>query len=1131
MLPSRSYTEMSSESPHPGTSSNNRTGHRGVLSSTRKSQTRLDEDSPAPKPAVDKPHSSPHLEDSKEENVRNWMGSGFYLSACQDVRESRKQVALSPRLGMGHMTVQSYMRVTEWLDFWQKDPVEVLLDLGFGTDEPDICTKIPSRFISCASLAKGINIRVFIEAQRQRMDVESPNLCGRFRQLQVLDHVTSAFSSLLSDINTMQQKTEVRNGGEKRVDGIPKGKPLVTLAKRKRIGQLLRKVSRQTTMHGPQAYQNASTCKTNEDHPPAVDVEKHITTRTGLSENIALVPLKEELLPSGKDATTGSQPSPSSTASKTWTLPFLPVKQAHLPFAPEMPMKDRPRKEPNLLLAHTLKRVSGLNGKPTDSFEMEEIQSFEDESSWGNPLESTSDVLVTRTNSCQSDSSGFLEDPSEPLPLQVLSLPGNLRFSCISHDNQGFLRHRKESTQLTSQDSLPHPEDPIANLFRADGSNVLSLPYLSREHTFQGEEIFYSINEEDDLPENFSDQSEGAASETVREMEEEMMMQDRRGQLEKEDSSAQYCDSCSHSDGLDQANSNPSERNCGSYLSGLERGIGSASNTESCLTSIGLSNGQNFEEGKASEKPLTKEEIGDVYVENDLECIAQCVEGKWCDVMAHRMLDSPVPATDVVSDASNSCKPDVDLNSPGGPWPLDVARVSNNEHDIMTSHHEINVISKSPLQDSSSYCFEKRLGSLNRLSASTELDQDEHVTGFEMNTNSYKSVTVQMPSRLMSNITLVEGPIKAQSVDFTSTVSLCSKGEHFITSALGASKEENKQVKEASIQTDQRQTKRGTLPLFHILPSFHGHGHLVKSASLDTGLYGTYRSYCQEPLSSWCAPHRSHCCPMSSHHCCLLWSFPFAPSCKHPVGCCSSHTTTELQLLKTLKLLQDSAVRNVSSCTVHEIEVMKNSCQKFRERLDEIEQHLIEQEAACSSAMSDEGREERRRLQVLRQAVRRELTELECQLQERARQVKEGILVQLDQLLEEQSNLCAELEISAWREERRAQNEPPSPNAAASTVAFVPRARCSKGISHRPPQRSATVPSSPSACLQRKTELLASPLATSKTNSIADPKELHTSKKEAKGPSPKKIDLKAFLQNLKKSFRNSFSNDTSEGRD
>lgn len=59
--------------------------------------------------------------------------------------------------------------------------MEILLDLGFGTEEPDVCTKIPLRFLRGASVAKGINIRVFLEAQKQRMDIERPNLYGKGR--------------------------------------------------------------------------------------------------------------------------------------------------------------------------------------------------------------------------------------------------------------------------------------------------------------------------------------------------------------------------------------------------------------------------------------------------------------------------------------------------------------------------------------------------------------------------------------------------------------------------------------------------------------------------------------------------------------------------------------------------------------------------------------------------------------------------------------------------------------------------------------------------------------------------------------------------------------------------------------
>ncbi|XP_044275132.1 protein ITPRID1 [Varanus komodoensis] len=1120
---------MSCKSHHRGTKIVSEEKKKGLLLLTRMSWTQLDEDLPAPRVTVDGPLSTPYLVDSREENLCNWMDSGFYLSASKDLQEKRDNGAdLSSPSGMVQMTVQNYMRslhrfsempifsrwnsgssshslpnapksVTEWLDYWDKDPVEILLDLGFGRDEPDICTKIPSRFISSPSMAKGINIRVFIEAQRQRMDIENPNLCGRFRQLQVLDHVANAFSSLLNDVNALQQKSEEGNQ-EKNTGNLPREKPVLTQAKRRRLGQLLRKVSRQTTMHGPPAYRNTGAFK-NKDEPSAgTEADLHIPARTGLPDN-ALISLKEVPVPNEEEeAMTVSWPL-QSRARKTWLLPQLPIKQPHLPSASEMLPKDWPRKDLSLRLTHRLKRVSGLSWKPSDSFEMEEIQSFEDESSWGNPLESTSDAMVTRTNSSQSDSSGFLEDPLDPLPRQGLSLPGNLRLGCNPHDCQAFLRHRKDSP-LTSWDLQPDAEGPVANTATADGRVGVFLPSLSREHTFQGEEVFYSINEEEDLYETLSGRSESA------EMDEKEMHR-RGGQMEKGGSCGQGCFQCCHIDNRHRVDISSPEGNCLSACSEMH-------------STVRLSEGQNFEDRQGCEEPGTEEgNHNDVCKEGILEGIAMCADGKLETLKASEKLDSPIPITDITSDCQ-----DVDLD--GALRHSAIARASKMEHNSLVAQREINVIPRSAFQDSSlsPYCFTKgEVSSLDLSPTGTELEEDGCFPSFELNLNPLKSVTVQMPSRLMSNmqsIPSVEMTAKGPSLDFSSKVSQCSKDESLITLEQDISKWEEKQTREACIQTDRSQRKKERVPPFHCLPSFHGRGHLVKSASLDTGLFGKYRSYCHEPFNAWCVQCRGHCCSLNTRHCCLMWPLPFAPSCKCSMEFCSAHTSTELQLLKTLKLLQDTAMRNISSCTVHEMEVMKNSCQKFRERLDEIELHLIEQEALFSSQMSDEGREERRQLQDLRRAVRREVTELEGQLQERARQVREGILMQLDQLLGEQSRLCSELGISDWREGSEASDRHLPPDATTA-------AGCSKAIQRRPPSRSATVPSSPS--LLRQPELQASALPPVKTSSASDPKELHTSKKEVKGASQPKIDFKAFLQNLKRTFRNSFSNDAAEGRD
>uniref|UniRef100_A0A3Q0T3A9 ITPR-interacting domain-containing protein n=1 Tax=Amphilophus citrinellus TaxID=61819 RepID=A0A3Q0T3A9_AMPCI len=65
--------------------------------------------------------------------------------------------------------------VMDILNLWNDDPEEILLDLGFGCDEPDLSGRIPARFISYQSQARGINLQVFLEAQKNRLDLENPD--------------------------------------------------------------------------------------------------------------------------------------------------------------------------------------------------------------------------------------------------------------------------------------------------------------------------------------------------------------------------------------------------------------------------------------------------------------------------------------------------------------------------------------------------------------------------------------------------------------------------------------------------------------------------------------------------------------------------------------------------------------------------------------------------------------------------------------------------------------------------------------------------------------------------------------------------------------------------------------------
>ncbi|KAM4875012.1 protein ITPRID1 [Thomomys bottae] len=414
--------------------------------------------------------SVPMLEDFKQENIQQWLDSGFFVSVnehfqqvidptgslheevmvqmtVKDYMRSLHQLSETPSLSRGtsfnscHSTTSVPQSIPEWLEFGEKDPVDILLDLGFGANEPDICTQIPARFLTCGSAAKGINIGVFLEAQKQRMDVENPSLYGRFRQLEILDHVTSAFSSLLHDVNELQSNSGEKAGGQ----GLQKTSGRGAQEPQKRMSQLLRRASRQDTRRickgeAPETFRM-------ETRFPSSSTE---LWNNGTELSVASISHSQDHKPPSTehhsvqigDAWTPCRP-PQATLE-----PGSSMLARHPSWIPQGSVRARTRKD-NWIHASKLKNSPHLASKGPDSFEMEEVQSLEEEV--GNTLNLTSRTAGTgidRANSCQSDSSGFLEEPLEPPTLQSSQGPAEDRYGKprdLSHGSASFQNFQEES--------------------------------------------------------------------------------------------------------------------------------------------------------------------------------------------------------------------------------------------------------------------------------------------------------------------------------------------------------------------------------------------------------------------------------------------------------------------------------------------------------------------------------------------------------------------------------------------------------------------------------------------------------------------------------------------------------------
>lgn len=66
--------------------------------------------------------------------------------------------------------------VSDVLRLCSEDPEEILYQLGFGCDEPQVTVRIPPRFFTFPSVAQGVNFRLFLDSQLQRIQEEDPSL-------------------------------------------------------------------------------------------------------------------------------------------------------------------------------------------------------------------------------------------------------------------------------------------------------------------------------------------------------------------------------------------------------------------------------------------------------------------------------------------------------------------------------------------------------------------------------------------------------------------------------------------------------------------------------------------------------------------------------------------------------------------------------------------------------------------------------------------------------------------------------------------------------------------------------------------------------------------------------------------
>ncbi|XP_078260168.1 protein ITPRID2 isoform X2 [Rhinoraja longicauda] len=391
--------------------------------------------------------------------------------------------------GKSNTTVSS---VSELLDLYEEDPEDVLYNLGFGTEEPDPASKIPCRFFNASSFARGIDFKLFLDAQMQRMELDNPNfaLTSRFRQIKVLTTVANVFSSLYSHVS---------GAPIKRIGDLPEASTAGQTSAGNNAGRLRKTVSQLNIFAGQQVKvmdptnqtaqavtENSKTSQHSlETDKSVIDDEKKETrmqkwpkltdpSLKSVSEEVVtgspsgIIP--QELVSNAANGCTESKLA-DTASSKQGTGNSLDDASGILESSVDLtestdvehavvggptsapsqgsvvaectpPVCSTPEKGQPGAMHHPL--LSNLKEQKEFSFDLEEVQSNEGEgpntSANRNPvphdrISATNKEHFTRTSSSHSDSSGFAEDPSSDGAGQSQGTDGHLKAMGNSADS------------------------------------------------------------------------------------------------------------------------------------------------------------------------------------------------------------------------------------------------------------------------------------------------------------------------------------------------------------------------------------------------------------------------------------------------------------------------------------------------------------------------------------------------------------------------------------------------------------------------------------------------------------------------------------------------------------------------